>query len=245
MVFDARGALAEAARRCEAAAFDAHYGISRHQLDAEFTDFEESSVFLAICDADDVAMATARLVTPGPAGPKFVADLRRGPWDLDGLAAARDAGLDLSTTWDIATVGSRPQAGRAVSLALYHGLHLAASVNDVTATVAVLNESVRRLLGMRGLFFDALPGARTMPFDGSPASTPVYARHAEQVATARRRNPEGYRLVIAGIGLDGISVPPRSAFELQRDAVRLLPRQDAERVVDLTTGAATVERVSA
>ncbi len=233
MRLDRHGDLAAQARDCEASALDAHFGLNREILDAEFVDYEDASVFLTISDDGGTVHAAARFILPNPKGLKSLSEMSREPWSLDGHAVARDAGLDLTTTWDVASFSRRPglAGGNRLALALSHGLILASRANGVTSVVAILNETVRSYLAMFGLIYIPLPGAATLPFDGSPASTPVYASYGQFLDTARRLNPEGYRLVAQGIGLDGITVPPLSHFELQHET-RMIDLVAAEAAVD-------------
>lgn len=227
MHFDARGALEASARECEAEVFLRWFGNTREQLDEEYGPYEHRSVFLVIADGDDV-VAFVRLVTPGPAeGFKTLVDVAREPWGVDGVRSAAAAGIDLASTWEVATLGVRKGAANpgVLSMALYHGLMTTARVNRMTTFVAVLDERVRRLLASVGIITRALPGTSTATYLGSPSSTPVYAHFAPMLDNQRREFPDAYRLVTLGIGLDGVSVPAPEAFRLRHP----------EHSLDLTT----------
>ena len=219
MVLDPRGALLESARDCEAEVFGRWYGNTRAQLDDEYGPYADASVFLALADDADRVVAAVRLLAPGGvAGLKTLVDLGRAPWYLDGRRVAAAAGMDLASTWEVATLGVRPGAGVRdvpLALALYHGLALVARANRMSAFVAILDERVRRLLASVGLRTQALPGATTAPYLGSAASTPVHARCGPLVAHQRRACPDAYRLVTLGIGLDAVAVPPPGSFRLR------------------------------
>jgi hypothetical protein len=218
MTFDPQGDLLESARECEADVFSRWYGNTRAQLDEEYRSYEESSVFLTIADRDGVAVAAARLLAPGgSAGLKTLVDIGRPPWSVDGHRSAAAVGLDLSSTWEVATLGTRV-GGAAVSrlsFALYHGLIAVQRANRMTSFVAVLDERVRRLLSSVGLTTRALPGTGTAPYLGSPASTPVYTHCAPVLAVQRTRFPDAHRLITLGVGLDGIAIPQPRAFGLR------------------------------
>ena len=224
--FDPKGALHAATRACEAAIFLHWYGNTSEQWSAEYGGYESASVFVSLTDGDDVVGA-CRLIMPGPAGLKSVVDAGREPWSVDGERSAAAAGIDLSTTWDIATFGIRPglhgpSTARVASL--WHGLFLACQANGVTAIVAVLDSRLRRLMSTMGLIVHTLPGTQTAPYLGSSASTPVYAGLANLLNTQRRLAPDAHRLVTLGVGLDVLALPDRSTFRLQRTG----------RVIDLT-----------
>ena len=215
MHFDVRGHLLDSALECEAEVFWKWFGNTREELDAEYGPYEPDSVFLAIADADDHVVAAVRLIAPGPSGFKTLADVGRDPWNVDGLRSAAAVGMDLSHTWEVGTLGVRAdyaRSGTRLSLALYHGLMTIAQVNRMSSFVAILDERVRRLLSSVGIITRPLPGTRTAEYLGSPSSTPVYAHFTPMLENQRREFPDAHRLVTLGIGLDGIVVPPPSAF---------------------------------
>jgi hypothetical protein len=229
MHFQPDGALLASALECEAEVFLRWFGNTREQLVLEYGPYEDATAFLVIADRRGTVVATVRLLVPGGRhGLKTLADVGREPWGVDGTRAAAAVGLDPGSTWEVATLGVRrtPDAGRAqLSLALYHGLMTIAQVNRMTSFVAVLDERVRRLLSSVGIITHPLPGTSTAPYLGSGSSTPVYCHFGPMLENQRQRFPDAYRLVTLGIGLDGVSVPPREGFRLDR-----APR----RVIDLT-----------
>jgi hypothetical protein len=218
LVFDPTGDVLSAARECELHVFARTYGNTVRELQVEYGPYENETVFLAVVDANDDVLAVCRLIVPGPAGLKSLKDAGRPPWCVDGVRAARAARIDLSRTWDVATIGVRSDRGAArllTAAALYHGIVLAARANRVRSVVMIMDERARRLLTAIGVRTSALPGTRAAPYLGSPASTPLYLHLAEMLDNQRRTNPEGYRLIGQGIGLDGVSVPEPAAFRLR------------------------------
>jgi hypothetical protein len=216
--FNVRGDLLEAARECEEDVFLQAFGNTRSQLDQEYGPYNDQSVFVAVADDSGEVFGACRLITPGATGLKTLNDVSRAPWGVDGLRAARAAGVDPANTWDIGTLGVRKdyRGSRAsVAIALYHALVVSTRVNEVGAIVAVLDDQVRRMLTLSDYIMTNLPGTRTAEYLGSPASTPVYGHCAGMLDAQRRMNPDAYRLISMGIGLDGISVPEPSAFELR------------------------------
>ena len=222
--FDVRGALLEAALECEEDVFLQAFGNTRQQLESEYGPYNDQSVFMAVADDDGRVHGVCRFITPGPAGLKSINDVSRDPWHVDGLRAARAAGVDPARAWDIATLGVRPEArgGKvAISMALFHGIVLATGANEVSHVTAILDEHARRLLSMAEWIMPAIPGTRSGEYLGSPSSTPVYGDRAAMMDAQRRVNPEAYRLMSLGIGLDGIVVPEQSAFVLKEPAPQL------------------------
>ncbi|HEY3436284.1 MAG TPA: hypothetical protein VGK35_01235 [Actinotalea sp.] len=223
---DPGGDLLESARDCEAEVFLRWYGNTREQLAVEYGPYEHSSVFLAIVDQDGCAQAAARLLRPGgTAGLKTLTDIGREPWGVDGDRVAAAAGLDLSSTWEVATISVRRRhgpSGLRLSLALYHGLISLSSASAMSSFVAVLDERVRRLLASVGLPTITLPGTSSAPYLGSTCSTPVYARCAAVLEHQRREHPDAYRLVTLGVGLDGIALPRPDAYAVALTAAGAL-----------------------
>ncbi len=218
MHFDPRGDLLEATRECEAEIFLRWYGNSRSQLEDEYGPYEDATRFVTLSDADGDVVAVMRLLAPGgTAGLKTLADIGREPWGIDGARSAAAAGLDLRSTWDVATLASRRKStasGVRYSLALYRALTLTARANQLTSFTAILDERVRRLLDATGLGMHTLPGTRTAEYLGSAASTPIYAHGASLLDNQRRNAPEAHALVAEGLGLEGISIPPLESFRL-------------------------------
>lgn len=246
--FDPTGDLLQATRACEADTFGHWYGNTRQELSLEYGPYEPASVFVTVSAGDDV-VAACRLVTPGPQGLKSLVDVGRSPWAVDGGRAAAAAGIDPSTTWDIATLGVRPGLPGPSTMrvaTLYHGIFQALQANRVSAVVAILDDRVRRLMGSIGVVLHTLPGTRTAPYLGSAASTPVYGRCASVLGTQRRLSPDAHRLVTTGSGLDGVRVPAPSAFRLTpRPSVVDVTEQalsQAPNVLDLTGHHGLVQR---
>jgi len=240
--FDAQGSLLESARDCEAEVFLRWFGNTREQLAQEYGPYEDSSVFLVLADRDDEVVGAVRVLAPGGrAGLKTLVDVERKPWNVDGARAAAAAGIELRSTWEVATLGVRGgrNAGRPeLSLALYHGLLTLARVNRMSSFVAVLDERVRRLLDAVGIVTRPLPGTGPASYLGSSASTPVYAHVGAMVDNQRRHFPDAYRLLTLGAGLDGVAVPPDDAFRL-RSRPGLLELDDLDlRDLELDAGLA-------
>jgi hypothetical protein len=236
--FDVQGELRKAAEDCEEAVFLQAFGNTKSQLNSEYETYNEQSIFLAVADAEGYVYGACRLITPGPAGLKTLNDVAREPWGVDGGRSARAAGVDPADAWDIATLGVREELRGTrvmVSMALYHGILVASRVNDVTWATAIMDEHARRVLTMAGYVMPALPGTAPAPYLGSPSSTPMYGHFANVMDAQRRLNPDAYRLMTMGIGLDGISVPERSEFALKPAPVRV---RAAQRWGVLTTAGA-------
>jgi hypothetical protein len=73
--------------------------------------------------------------------------------------------------------------------------------------VMIMDARARRLLSAVGLQTYALPGTTEGEYLGSPRSTPLWAHLQDMFAQQRQTNPDAYRLIYQGIGLDGVSLP--------------------------------------
>jgi len=214
--FNVTGSLLAAARECEEDVFLKAFGNTREQLDAEYGQYDDQSVFLTVSDSDGVVLGACRIITPGPAGFKTLNDVKGDPWLVDGERSARAAGADLDATWDIATLGVRDNARGSkvqVAMALYHGILRGARANDVRTLVSILDEQARRVLAALDLTHLTLPGTSSAPYLGSKSSTPVYF-HGSMLDVSRRENPESFRMVVQGKGLEGMVIPDDSAWLL-------------------------------
>ncbi len=214
LVFQPEGHLLDAARACESEVFLHAYGNTSEDFVREYGPYEGASHFIALASADDEVVGVCRLVFPGPAGLKTVNDVSRPPWNVDGVRATRAVGADLTSTWDVATLGVLPSRRMPFlgAAALYHGLVMATRANDVRWIVMMLDERARRLLAAAGFIAAAIPGTAPAPYLGSESSTPLVGNVAAMIDVQRRTNPDAYRLMSLGVGLDGITVPPLSEF---------------------------------
>jgi len=208
-VFDPIGDELAAALECEAEVFLETYGNTLDQLAFEYEPYADSTGFMTLLDEKGRALATSRFIAPGPAGLKTLNDTRNRPWHVDGLRSARAAGIDPSRTWDVATIAVRRSSGRGSlpAAALYHGIAAAAHANNVESIVMIMDARARRLLSAVGLQTHALPGTAEGEYLGSPRSTPLWAHLREMFGLQRQANPDAYRLIYQGIGLDGVSLP--------------------------------------
>jgi len=207
-VLDPVGDELTAALDCEADVFLQTYGNTIDQLADEYGPYAEATGFMTLLDENCLALATTRFIAPGPAGLKTLNDARRAPWNVDGMRSALAAGIDPSKTWDIATIAVRRSSrGSPAAAALYHGIATAANANNIDSIIMIMDARARRLLSASGMQTRALPGTAEGEYLGSPRSIPVWADLREMFDLQRQTNPDAYRLIYQGIGLDGIALP--------------------------------------
>ena len=221
LIFDPIGELLDATRACEAEVFLERYGNTAEQFQVEYGPYEDSTVFMAL-EARGRVVAACRIILPSAAGLKSLNDAAGPPWQIDSHRAAGAARIDLQRTWDVATICIRRDAGphrHFAAAALYYGISQAARINGMQTLVMILDERARQLLTACGLVTRALPGTHPAPYLGSPASTPVYGHLAEMADVQRRLNPDAYRLIGQGVGLDGVALPAPEMFLLPETAM--------------------------
>jgi hypothetical protein len=209
LVFDPAGDDLAAAKECEADVFLERYGNTREEFALEYGPYDDQTGFIAVLEGDGRAVAAARFIAAGPAGLKTLNDVSRPPWHVDGEQSARSAGVDIDRTWDVATIAARRGEGRGglCAAALYYGLNSGASANGIDFIVTILDSHARDLLASLSMRADALPGTSTGEYLGSASSTPLWSDVRRVAEQQREENPDAYRLIYQGIGLDGIALP--------------------------------------
>ncbi len=217
---DPTGDELAAAKDCEASVFLATYGNTAGQWDEEYGPYEQSSIFLTVTEPGGDAVASLRLITPSVVGLKTLADTARSPWFIDGVRSARSVGMSLDQTWDVATVSLRKgvSGSALISAALYHGMFRAARANSIRWIVMILDTRVRRLLNSQSIETVALPGTKPGPYLGSESSIPLWGDLPQMADRQRLTNPDAFRLINLGVGLDGIHIPAPAAFDLGKRA---------------------------
>jgi hypothetical protein len=166
----------EAARGIEETVFGEAFGNTPEQLAVEYGPYEDVSRFL-LChdDINGYPVGVARLIAPSPAGLKTLVDITADPWRAEPERAVRRAGLDMSRTWDVATLAVLPEARRGhVSAALYAALLDTLTFAGATSWTAIVDSNVLLLLRRAGVAVEAIPGLQGAPYLGSASSVPVF-----------------------------------------------------------------------
>jgi len=209
LVLDPEGAELEAALACEAEVFLETFGNTAQDFEREYGPYADATGFMTVLDESGEAVATTRFIVSGPAGLKTLNDIAKAPWFTDGARSARAAGIDPERTWDVATIAVRraPDVPTLASAALYHGIVTAARANGVESVVMIMDARARRLLSSSGLHPNVLPGTGEGEYLGSDRSIPLWANLNRLFDQQRRTEPDAYRLIYQGIGLDGITLP--------------------------------------
>jgi aromatic-L-amino-acid decarboxylase len=211
-------------RDCEAAVFGHRYGNTAEELRDAYAEHDGATACLAVRDPSGRVLGWVRLVTSEGPPLKTVRDAAAPPWNLDLEAAAGEVGIDIRRTWDVATIGVRPELGAQgsrIAAALYHGIIRATAANDAGWVIAMIDVRVKALLRRLGFVMHTFPGASPQPYMGSSATVPAYANMEQVVQEQRRHDPENYVAISLGVGLDGIQLPPEWSFVLPLHEVDL------------------------
>jgi len=218
MSIDPQGELLDAARECESEVFLNTFGNTSDQWQHEYGPYEDCSIFVALHEPGGDAIAACRILVPSDIGLKTLDDTSRSPWFVDGYRSARAAGIDVARTMDIATIGVRRNlrgTGMIAATALYYAIGALSRHNGLPYIVMIHDEHARALLTSVGCISHVLPGTHVGEYLGSQASTPVWMHLPTMFDNQRRINPDGYRLINKGIGLDGLTLPSPEDFELR------------------------------
>jgi N-acyl-L-homoserine lactone synthetase len=188
-----------AVRDCELSVLNHWYGDTPELLDEAYGPYEENqTVFLWLSTEDDQVVGFARLLRPGPVPLKTIVDVAGPLWNVDGVESTAQVGIDLSRTWDIATIGVRtevlaPQQRKVAAQTLYHAVARSAMANGAEWVIGILDQHVWGLVAGSGLRMFQLPGTGPAEYMGSSACMPVYAHISTTLAEQERQNPQNYR----------------------------------------------------
>ncbi len=215
-VFDADQAESSLARHIEEAVFYETFGNTPDLLAAEYGPYDEASFFLCVIDHQRRRPAgMIRVIAPSPSGFKSLDDLAcRWAQPFEELAARHDLAVDLSSLWDLATLGVDCEYRGAatsglVAMALYQGLNMLADRQGIEWAVAVLDLVVLDLInGAWGRPFAPLPGIEPQRYLDSPASQPVLCDAMDYKARLALLDPPTHQILFEGKGLESMVSTP-------------------------------------
>jgi hypothetical protein len=208
---DAPGA--RLARWLEGEVFGRFFGNTPEMLDAEYSAFNDATVFLCVVDRRrGVPAGMMRLILPSAQGLKTLHDLShfaKTPVD----AAIAESGIDLDDTWDVTTIAVddeyRRTSGGLVSIALYQCLGVATRRFDTRGLVAVMDLIALDLVQqVTHDVFDRFPGTEPARYLDSPASLPVYSDLHRYWPRLRNEDATAFALFAEGHGMDEIVRQP-------------------------------------
>jgi hypothetical protein len=201
---------------CELEVFSRSFGDTRRTLDLAYGPYLDQTLMAGVEVVDTGAvLGFARVIAPGQRLSRTMVDIAGPPWHLPAAQTAEHAGIDLTRTLDIATIGAVP--GRhnlyaRASLLVLHATIRFLQVNQAHALTAIIDRSAHRMLDAHGLMLRPLPGAHSAPYMGSRSSTPVQAIVDDLFAEQRRRNPKAHHLLTEGHVGHGVEMPDDDAF---------------------------------
>jgi hypothetical protein len=201
---------AELARHLERAVFMETFGNTPELLAKEYAPYDSSSIFLCVVDhLRHVAAGTMRILLPSAAGFKTLDDAEP-VWGETIRAMADRTGLDLdlTSTWDIATLAvAREYRGKAtmglVSMGLYQALALATPVCGIEWLIAILDVPVFRMIRWKlRMPMAGFKGVTARPYLGSPASMPAWCNVRDTERRIAQSDPDLHALYFEGTGME-------------------------------------------
>ncbi|HEY7133633.1 MAG TPA: hypothetical protein VIB48_01080 [Acidimicrobiia bacterium] len=208
---DAPGA--RLARWLEGEIFGRFFGNTPEMLDAEYSPFNDATVFLCVIDRRrSVPAGMMRLILPSAQGLKTLQDLPHFATTPVDVAIA-ESGIDLGDTWDVTTIAVddeyRRTSGGLVSIALYQCLGLATRRFDTRGLVAVMDLIALDLVQqVTHDVFDRFPGTEPARYLDSPASLPVYSDLHRYWPRLRSEDATAFALFAEGHGMEEVLHQP-------------------------------------
>jgi ribosomal protein S18 acetylase RimI-like enzyme len=205
----------ELARHVERVVFMETFGNTPELLDKEYAPYDEASIFICVVDhLRAVPAGTMRILLPSPAGFKTLDDAAPVWGESIGAMAARTGiDIDLTRTWDIATLAVAPEyRGKAtmglVSMGLYQALALATPRCGIEWLLAILDVPVFRMIRWKlRMPMAGFTGVRAEPYLGSPASMPVWCNVGDTERRLAVSDPDLHALYFEGVGMEPAVAP--------------------------------------
>jgi len=209
-LFRSTDPAAELARHVERVVFLETFGNTPELLTKEYAPYDDASVFLCVVDhLRRVPAGTMRIVLPSPAGFKTLDDAP-SVWGepVAAMAARTEIDIDLTRTWDIATLAVAPEyRGKAtmglVSMGLYQALAMATTRCGIAWLLAILDVPVFRMIRWRlRMPMAGFQGVTARPYLGSPASMPVWCNVGDTERRLAVSDPDLHALYFKGVGME-------------------------------------------
>jgi len=222
---------AELGRHVEREVFQEYFGNTRELLEREYDPYEPASMFLCVVDHRRLVPAgVMRMILPGSAGQKSLADMAR-VWSVDVSTAFSGTGVevDRSRVWDIATLAvARDYRGGGseglVSIALYQAAFQTALPGNAGWFVAILDSIVVDLIETRlHRPFSHFAGVEPRTYLDSPASLPVFVDIEDYRRRLAASDATMHALLFGGTGLEAAVRPPDWADAVRRVVSRVSP----------------------
>lgn len=178
------------ARTLEREVFEQYFGNTTEQMEAEYGQYEDQSIFfLSVDQQTQTPVGVLRVIEAGDAGLKTLNDLEsvvgeehpESP-DLPTERVLRGHGIqDIADCWDVGTVAVRKEyrADRAqaqeASVQLYRALYVSALESDIEHFVSVIDSRpYKKMVEYLGIPFVPMLDSKPFPYLGSESSYAVY-----------------------------------------------------------------------
>jgi len=209
-LFRSSDPASELARHVERVVFLETFGNTPELLIKEYAPYEEVSIFLCVVDhRRHLPAGTMRVLLPSGLGFKTLDDTVP-VWgeDIPTMAARTGIDIDLTRTWDIATLAVAPEyRGKAtmglVSMGLYQALALATPRCGIEWLLAILDLPVFRMIRWKlRMPMAGFKGVTAQPYLGSPASMPVWCNVSDTERRIAASDPAIHDLYFKGVGME-------------------------------------------
>jgi len=209
-IFNADEPGAELARHVEHSVFLETFGNTPDLLAREYGRYDASSMFICVIDhLREVPAGAMRVIRPSGAGFKSLNDIEP-VWEEPAAAIIERTGLalDLSRTWDVATIAVQQEyrsaaLGGLVSMGLYQTLTRAALRCGIDWFIAILDMPVFRLIRWKlCMIFAGFTGVAPLPYLGSAASLPAWCDVIDAERRLAERDAALHEILVCGRGLE-------------------------------------------
>lgn len=205
-VLDGNSSFSDLGRMVEKEVFLQFFGNDESVFAVEYGPYEKSSKFIVVVDQKKLEPAgVLRIISHNKKGLKTIIDstISSSPWKLDLKRLTEEHQLDLSKTWDLATIAVRKpyrgkRAKRLVRSALLHELYQQSKSNGINHWIALLDDRHISAYEKIGVRVEAILGATGKPYLGSKSTTPILIDLKNLPMTVKERSRLVHQYFIKG-----------------------------------------------
>lgn len=200
-ILDGQDPAANIARVVEREVLDEFFGNDENEMAAEYSAYDPHSRFILVVDQKERKPAgVMRLISYSEDGFKSLNDL--GVWGITAQEAISQHDIDVSRTFDIATITAAPNyRSKQITPRLYWGLYNLSLQEGIKDWVAILDENVRGLLADVGIKSQPICDSQPREYLGSSESTPVIMNVQQVAKGVKQESWLKYLVLGKGIGL--------------------------------------------
>ena len=207
--------VAQLGRDVEARVFSESFGNSVDVLEKEYDSYSGGTFFAVVQESGTGdPVGAMRLIVDNPAGFKTLDDIESGPWMTQSSDVLGKVDLDPASLVDVATLSVVESSRRSgdsygsITAVLFFALQHFMESRRVADLVAIIDDAVLEYINAVGIRLVPLAGLASMPYLGSPASTPAWGNLADMESHCHGVDPSLRDMYWDGIGLVGTVVDP-------------------------------------